>query len=129
MKISFSDIVAIVSAGIALLALFIGLYASFVAQRVATSDFQAVELVKSETAQLISVLRSLVMKGVVWSQQDKERRDDPNFESYVDTKPERKLIETFQHSSTALAYYTFVAKKSKEARVSGKKGEGAGVTS
>lgn len=123
MKISFSDVVAIISVGIALLALFVGLYASFVAQRVATSDFQAVELVKSETAQIISVLRSFVMKAVVWSQQDKEKRDDPQFENFVDTRPERKSIENFLHSSTALAYYTFVAKKSKEARESGRKGE------
>lgn len=123
MKVSFSDVVAIVAAGIALLALFVSLYASFVAQKVATSDFQAVELVKSETAQLISVLRTLVMKGVVYSQQDKEKRDMPDFDSYVDTKAERESIETFMHSSTALAYYTFVAKKSQEAREAKVKGE------
>jgi hypothetical protein len=119
MKISFSDIVALVSAGISVLALFIGLYAAFVAQKVATSDFQAVEQVKLDTAKLIAVLRSLMVKGVVYTQQDKARRDSRDFESFVDISPERKAIEEFMHSSTALAYYSFVAKKSKVARNEG----------
>ncbi len=120
MKLSFSDIISIISI---LIAFFVGLYATFVTRKVATSDFQAVELVKSETAQLIAALRALLMKGVIWSQQDKKRRDDPNFEGFVDTRPERKSIEKFLHSSTALAYYVFVARKSKEAREANKKGE------
>lgn len=123
MEVSFSDVVAVVSAGVALLALFVSLYASFVSQRIATSDFKAAETVKSETAQFIAVLRSLVIKGVVYSQQNKEKRDSSDFEGFIDTRPEREAIEKFMNSPTALAYYSFVAKKSKIARGSGKNEE------
>jgi hypothetical protein len=123
MEISVSDIIAMTSAGISIIALFIGLYAALVAQKVATSDFQAVEQVKLDTAKLIAVLRSFMVKGVVYTQQDKARRDSPNFENFVDISPERKAIEEFMHSSTALAYYSFVAKKSKVAREEGLKSE------
>ncbi|HAC62641.1 MAG TPA: hypothetical protein DCF68_03655 [Cyanothece sp. UBA12306] len=115
-KVSFSDVISIVSSVIALFAVFISLQANFVAKQVATSDFQAVEQVKSETAQLISVLRALMIKGIVYSQQDKSKRDNPKYERFVDTTPERDQIEAFMHSPTALAYYSYIAKRSKNAR-------------
>lgn len=123
MNVPFSDGVAIISAVISLLALFVSFHASFIAQRVATSDFQAVEKVKSDTAQLIAALRALMIKGAVYSQQEPSRRDNPEYERWVDTNPERVALENFMHSSTALAYYSYVAKKSKAARNAGIKSE------
>lgn len=123
MSMSLSDIMAAVSAVIAILALFVGLYATFVSRRVATGDFQAVERVKLDTAKLIAVLRSLMIKGIVYTQQDNQQRDDPTFEAYVDIVPEQKAMLEFMHSPTALAYYSFVARKSKVARKARRQGE------
>jgi hypothetical protein len=116
-------LVPIVAAGISLLALVVSLTSHFFTRRSATSDFKAVETVKSDTAQVIAVLRSLIMKGVVFSQQDKTRRDDPSYERFVDNNTERKALESFMNSPTALAYYAHVAKKSREAREAGDRGE------
>jgi len=117
------ELVPIVAAGISLLALFVSLTSHFFSRRAATSDFKAVETVKSDTAQVIAVLRSLIIKGVVFSQQDKKSRNDPTYERFVDNSTERKALESFMNSPTALAYYAHVAKKSKAAREAGNKGE------
>ena len=114
-----SDVVAIISAAISLFALFVSLYSGLVARKVATSDFQAVEKVKAETAHLVSALRALILKGVVYSQQDSAERDDPDHSEFISTEPERKAIESFMHSSTALAYHTYVIVKSKAANDAG----------
>ena len=121
--ISLTDTIAAIAAAISFIALFVGLYAASVSRQVESSGFQAVEKVKLETATFIAVLRSLMVKGALYTQQDQHRRDDPAFEAYLDIEPEQKAILEFMHSPTALAYYSFVAKKSKEARESGKKQE------
>jgi hypothetical protein len=121
MKIS--DVIAMVAAVVALSALFISIYSAYVTQRVATSGFQSAEHVKSDTANLLAALRGIVIKGVLYTQQDQARRDEPTAPEYIDIRPEKAALQTFLNSSTAIAYYAFVAKKSRQANETGKSGE------
>ena len=113
------DLIAAVSAAIALLALVVSFVAAGRTEKVATSDFQAREEVKRRTAELLAVIRSLMIKGVTYSQQDPAKRSDPKYEAFVSVEPERKAIGDFMRSSTALAYHSFAAKRSRLARESG----------
>jgi hypothetical protein len=123
MKLNASDIIALVSAVLAVLALFIGIYAALVTQRVATSGFQSAEKVKSDTATLLATLRSLMIKAALYSQQDPKTRNDEKRPDYIDIRPEKGVIQSFLISPTAVAYYAFVAQRSKKARDAGTKGE------
>lgn len=118
-----SDITALVSAAIAVIALFISIYAAYETQRVATSGFQAAERVKSDTAGLLAALRGIMLKSVLYTQQDPKTRDDDKRADYIDIRPEKAVVQSFLNSSTAIAYYDFAAKKSKKAQEVGKKGE------
>ena len=53
-KIEISEVIALVSAVFALLALFVSIYTALVTERVATSGFQSAEKVKSDTASLMA---------------------------------------------------------------------------
>ena len=123
MALKASDITALVSAVVAVLALFISLYAAYVTQRVATSGFQSAEKVKSDTASLLAALRSIMIKSALYTQQDPKNRDDDTRADYIDIRPEKAAIQNFLISSTAIAYYDFAAKRSKKARETGKKDE------
>jgi hypothetical protein len=123
MNLKASDLIALASAGVAFIALLIGIYAASVTQRVATSGFQSAERVKSDTAILLAALRSFMVKAALYSQQDPKLRNDKNFASYIDVQPERTIIQSFLNSPTAIAYYSFVTRKSKEATEAGRKGE------
>lgn len=118
-----SDVIAVVAAAISIIALFIGIYAAYVTQRVATSGFQSAEKVKSDTATLLAALRGIMVKAVLYSQQDRATRDDENKPNYIDIKPEKAVIQGFLNSPTAVAYYAFAAERSRKARKEGKKGE------
>lgn len=123
MKIGLSDIIAFVSSAIAAIALFISIYAAYVTQRVATSGFQSAEKLKSDTAALLSNLRGIMVKSALYTQQDPKIRDNPKSPEYIDIGPEKAGIQTFLNSPTAIAYYAYVANKSKKARDTGKKEE------
>lgn len=123
MTFSVSDLIALVSALVATLALFISIYAARMTRQVATSGFQSAERVKLDTANLLSALRGLMIKGALYTQQDPKIRDDKNSPIHISIDPERTAIQTFLSSSTALAYYAFVSNKSKMARDAGRKGE------
>jgi len=118
-----SDVIAIVAAAIALIALFIGIYAAYVTERVATSGFQSAEKVKADTASFLAALRGIMIKAALYTQQNPSTRDDEKKPDYIDIKPEKAVIQTFLNSPTAIAYYVFVAEKSKKAREAGKAGE------
>lgn len=118
-----SDLTALVSAAVAVLALFISIYAAYETQRVATSGFQSAERVKSDTATLLAALRGMMIKSALYTQQDPKTRDDEKRAGYIDIRPEKAVIQSFLNSSTAIAYYDFAAKKSKKAQEVGKKGE------
>jgi hypothetical protein len=117
------DLIALVAAVIAVLALFISIYSAYVTQRVATSGFQSSEHVKSDTATLLATLRAIIIKGVLYTQEDKAVRDDPGNPDYIDIRPEKAMLQTFLSSPTAIAYYAFVAKKSRQATDAGRQGE------
>lgn len=118
-----SDFIAIGSAIIAVFALFVSVYAAKISHKVATSDFQTSEKVKADTAGLIAVLRSLMIKGIIYSQQDKETRDDAKLDGFVDIAPELAALREFTQGPTALAYYSFVLEKSKRAKKANVEGE------
>jgi len=118
-----SDLTALVSAAIAVLALFISIYAAYVTERVATSGFQSAERVKSDTASLLAALRGVMIKSALYTQMDPKTRDDSTKADYIDIRPEKAAIQSFLNSSTAIAYYDFAARRSKKAQETGKKGE------
>lgn len=123
MMLKTSDVIALVAAVVAGLSLAISIYAIGSTERIATSGFQSAQKVKLDTATLLAALRSTMVKAALYSQQDPKLRDDPNYPHYIDIRPERASIQGFLNSSTAIAYYLFVAQKSAEARKAGKSRE------
>jgi hypothetical protein len=103
--------------------LFISIYAAYVTQRVATSGFQSAERFKSDTAGLLAALRGIMIKSALYTQQDPKTRDDDKGSDYIDIRPEKAAIQSFLNSSTAIAYYDYVARRSKKAEEAGRKGE------
>ena len=127
MMLKTSDVIALVAAVVAGLSLAISIYAIGSTERIATSGFQSAQKVKLDTATLLAALRSTMVKAALYSQQDPKLRDDPNYPHYIDIRPERASIQGFLNSSTAIAYYLFVAQKSAEARKAGKSREDGGL--
>jgi len=123
MILGTSDIIALVSAVVAVVALFVSLYAAHVTRQVATSGFQSAERVKSDTANLVVALRGIMIKAALYTTDDPKTRDDEQRADSIDIRPEKAAIQSFLGSSTAIAYYDFAAKRSKKARESGEKGE------
>jgi len=118
-----AETIAYWSAILAVVAAFISLYAVHVTRTVATSGFQSAERVKSDTAGLLAALRSLMVKGALYTQQDSKQRDDASSPGFIDIKPERAVIQMFLCSPTAIAYHSFAADKGREATESGKRSE------
>ena len=83
--------------------------------RVSTSDFQATQKVKLETATLIAALRSMMIKGAVYSQQDGVERKKKDYARYVDLTAEKKVVQDFLCSPTSIAYYSYLTDRSKRA--------------
>jgi hypothetical protein len=123
MILGTSDIIALVSAVVAVVALFVSLYAAHVTRQVATSGFQSAERVKLDTVSLLTALRGIMIKAALYTQQDPGTRSDDKRADYIDIRPEKSAIQSFMASSTAIAYYDFAARRSKKARESGKKNE------
>ena len=89
------------------------LYSGIQSEKHASSDHQAREQVKSDTADLLSTLRSLMHKGA-FSTTTKE---------VVDIGPEKEAISKFMNSQTGLAYHALINEKSNQAEDAGKKWE------
>ena len=104
---------------ISVAALLVSIIAIAVSMRTATSDFQAEQAVKRDTAELLATFRSLAYKGVVYRQQPKEKRDDCQFSEFVNIAEEKSKIQKFLTSPTALAYYEYASKKSEQAKKEG----------
>ncbi|MGD0179290.1 MAG: hypothetical protein ABSC15_05690 [Terriglobales bacterium] len=115
MILGTSDIIALVSAVVAVVALFVSLYAAHVTRQVATSGFQSAERVKSDTANLVVALRGIMIKAALYTTDDPKTRDDEQRADSIDIRPEKAAIQSFLTSSTAIAYYDFAAKRSKKA--------------
>lgn len=115
MILSMSDVIAMVSLLIAIIAVITSFISERTARKLSTSDYESSENVKIDTARLLATLRSIMLKASIYSQKNKDMRDDSSYADYVDLSYEKDVIQEFLTSSTALAYQYFVSKKSKEA--------------
>jgi len=88
-------------------------YSRILSEKHSSSDYKASEQVKSDTARLLSTLRSFMHKGVLSSTTKKE----------INIEPEKEAISKFMNSQTGFAYYSWVDEKSAQAEQEGKKGE------
>ena len=89
------------------------IYTGFLSEKISSSDYKAKEQVKTDTAKLLSSLRSFMHKGAL-SSTTKET---------IDISHEKNAIGEFLTSQTGLAYYSWVNEKSAEADKEGKSGE------
>ena len=80
-----------VSFTVALVALGNSILAFRLSRRVSTSDFQATQKVKLDTAALIAALRGIMVKGAVYSQHDSTLRKKKDYGRYVDLTAEKKI--------------------------------------
>jgi hypothetical protein len=91
-------------------ALILSILAIIITARVSSSDFRAEEDVKAQTAQLLACLRCIIVKGARLS------KLPPNTPANIDFKFERTLLSGFLTSTTAFAYWSWVAHKSQVAK-------------
>lgn len=96
-----------------IVSVLIAIYVTRAHYKVSTSDYQAQQQVKSDTAILLSSLRSIMHKGAYAT----STRDS------VDISSETKAISNFLTSPTGLAYYVWVDEQSSEADRIGKTDE------
>ena len=96
-----------------LLSVVVALYAGSQNWELSTSDFKAQEQVKSDTAKLLSSLRSIMQKGALSTAR----------KGQVDISHEKKTISEFLTSETGLAYYAWVSEQSSKASKAGRRGE------
>ena len=108
-----------VSFVVSLIALVNSIFSFRLSRRINTSDFQATQKVKLETATLIAALRAIMVKGAIYSQQDSSLRKQKTYARYVDLTAEKKVVQDFLCSATAIAYYSYLSDRSKKASESG----------
>ncbi|NOZ10357.1 MAG: hypothetical protein GXP09_04875 [Gammaproteobacteria bacterium] len=89
------------------------IYTSSLSEKISSSDYKAKEQVKTDTAKLLSSLRSIMHKGALSS----------TTKDTIDISHEKNSIGEFLTSQTGLAYYSWVNEKSTEAGKVGKSGE------
>lgn len=118
-----SDVIALVSAAVAGLSLVIAILANRSQGRIATSGFQSAQRFKLDTAELLAALRGIMIKAALYTQQDPALRENQDYSDYIDIRPEKASIQRFLNSSSAVAYYAFVARKSREARAAKRESE------
>ena len=103
----------VISVSAVIISIATALYSGFLSKRISSSDYKATEEVKSDTARLLSALRSLMHKGALLSSTSK----------HIDISPEKTVISEFLNSQTGFAYYSWVDEKSSKAEAEGRKGE------
>jgi hypothetical protein len=108
-----------VSFVVSLIALVNSIFSFRLSRRINTSDFQATQKVKLETATLIAALRAIMVKGAIYSQQDSSLRKQKTYARYVDLTAEKKVVQDFLCSATAIAYYSYLSDRSKKASENG----------
>lgn len=114
-----SNFLPFLSLGISLIALVNSILAFRHSRKVSTSDFQATQKVKVDTATLIASLRGIMVKGAIYSQQDKVQRKLKTYSRYVDNSPEKKVVQDFLCSPTAIAYHSYLSERSRKATTTG----------
>ena len=105
-KFSLSNAIDFGTALIALIALIVSFYSIKIIERVESSDFQVSESTKLESVALFAALRSLMYKGIVHS--------DPERDDIVSIDAEKEVIQSFLLSPAALAFNVLASEKSKE---------------
>ena len=110
-----SDALPFVSFVVSLIALGNSILSFRMSRRASTSDYQATQKVKLETTALIAALRAMMVKGAIYSQQDVEQRKKKDYSRYVDLTAEKKVVQDFLCSPTAIAYYSYLTERSKRA--------------
>jgi hypothetical protein len=88
-----------------LFALTAGIIAIAAAQWFGSSDFKAQEAVKADIARVLASLRSIMVKTAVMTQVDQSR------ETGLDFDAERKILNNFLSSTTAFAFWSWVAER------------------
>ena len=96
-----------------IISVVVAVYATRVSYEVSTSDYQAQQQVKYDTAILLSSLRSLMHKGAY----------STTTTDSVDISSETKAISKFLTSATGLAYFAWVDEKDARAEEAAKSGE------
>lgn len=114
---------SLISIVLSILALTFSGFAIYSNRQLASSGYRASEQVKLDIARMISVLRSLMVKGALYSQQDPSRRNEPSFTDYIEITSELKAVQDLMLSPTALAFHALAARKSKAARERGDESE------
>jgi hypothetical protein len=87
-------------------ALISGVIAILVTARVSSTDYQAEQNVKADTAKLLASLRSIMLKGALFSQKAAKTNAAPDFTN------ELKSINEFLSSTTAFAFWSWEGYKS-----------------
>ncbi len=118
-----SDVIALASVLVAVVALAMSVYTTYITRHIATTGFQSAERVKSDTAVLLAALRGIMIKSALYTQQNPVIRNDRSRDDFIDISPEKAILQGFLNSSTAVAYYDLVAMKSRSAVEAGKQGE------
>lgn len=85
--------------------LMAGIIAILVTARVSSSDYQAEQALKADTAQLLAGLRSIAVKGAWLSQKSQSAT------WHLDFKREREIINNFLSSTSAFAYWSWVGER------------------
>ena len=106
-----------VTIAIALFAVIVSIFSTYVSVRTSTTlqsaDYQAYQKLKADTARLLSTLRSIIHKAALATQGG----------NAPDLSAEKEYVNEFLSTTTAFAYHGWVAEQSKRASESGKKGE------
>lgn len=85
--------------------------------KLASIDFKAKEMIKSDTAKLLSTMRSIMYKGVLIRTEGYKLTD-------VDISSEQSFINDFLNSESSLAYHSWVNEKDLLAKNQGEDTEG-----
>lgn len=109
----YEQISTVLSILAAILSVATAFYSGSISKRLATSDYKATEEVKSDTAKLLSALRSLMHKGALSTSSNRP----------VDLSPEQAVISNFLNSQTGFAYYSWIDEKSSRATAQGRREE------
>ena len=110
---NLQDAIALGAILISFFSLFLAFYSVKSAERLSSSVFQVSENTKMESAVLLSALRSIIYKGI--HSLEPERSDD----YVISIDAEKKVIQSFLNSPSALAFGVLASEKSDLAREKG----------
>lgn len=108
------DTLSAVIAAIALLSSIISTFLSIqTSRKLGSVDFQSAERVKADTSELISTLRSVIYKGIMFRLNSKN----------LTIEHEKEMVSKFSTSTTGFAFHIWAAEKSRVASENGDQSE------